>query len=62
MVKKRIKAEEKHKGGSKTWLVKQHNMIGKTSGIPEKFGTWHITDFEKVTEEMDQIEPLTYYR
>ena len=26
---------------------------------PEKFGTWHITDFEKVWKEMDQIEPLT---
>ena len=26
---------------------------------PEKFGTWHITDFEKVWKEMDEIEPLT---
>ena len=26
---------------------------------PEKFGSWHITDFEKVWREMDQIEPLT---
>ena len=26
---------------------------------PEKFGTWCITDFEKVWKEMDQIEPLT---
>ena len=25
----------------------------------EKFGKWHITDFEKVWKEMDQIEPLT---
>ena len=22
---------------------------------PEKFGTWYITDFEKVWKEMDQI-------
>ena len=26
---------------------------------PEKFGTWHITDFEKVWWEMESIEPLT---
>mgnify|MGYP001177374024 FL=1 len=26
---------------------------------PEKFGTWHITDFEKIWKEMDEIEPLT---
>jgi hypothetical protein len=26
---------------------------------PEKFGTWHITDFENVWNEMEQIEPLT---
>tara|TARA_A100001234_G_scaffold216040_1_gene221516 strand:- start:359 stop:511 length:153 start_codon:yes stop_codon:yes gene_type:complete len=26
---------------------------------PEKFGTWYITDFEKVWKEMDEIEPLT---
>ena len=26
---------------------------------PEKFGTWHITNFEKVWKEMDEIEPLT---
>ena len=26
---------------------------------PEKVGSWHITDFEKVWKEMDQIEPLT---
>ena len=26
---------------------------------PEKFGSWHISDFEKVWNEMDQIEPLT---
>ena len=25
---------------------------------PEKFGSWHITDFEKVWREMDQIEPF----
>ena len=27
---------------------------------PEKFGTWHITDFEKVWKEMDQIEHRLY--
>ena len=26
---------------------------------PEKFGSWHVNDFEKVWKEMDQIEPLT---
>ena len=26
---------------------------------PEKFGTLHITNIEKVWKEMDQIEPLT---
>ena len=26
---------------------------------PEIFGSWYVSDFEKVWKEMDQIEPLT---
>ena len=26
---------------------------------PEKFGSWHVSDFEDVWNEMEQIEPLT---
>ena len=26
---------------------------------PEKFGSWYVSDFENVWNEMEQIEPLT---
>ena len=26
---------------------------------PEKFGSWYVSDFEDVWNEMEQIEPLT---
>ena len=56
MVKKRIKQKKKHKGRQQNVVI-QHNMIGKTSGIPLKFRPLYITDFEKVWKEMDPINP-----
>ena len=63
MIKEELKELKKVRKSWKTQdehCESMHHKIGKTFGIsPEKFGTWHITDFEKVWKEMDEIEPLT---